>query len=251
MAYFRRLDEQTYQPTSHVGGAWVTDEQHIAPTFGLLTHVIEQQRGGDLQVARLSFDILGVLPLTPMEVSLEVLRPGRTIELVEATVTQGGRAAVRGRAWLLSRQDSDAVQGSPIEPLPAPAEVPAWDPTTVWPGGFIDSIELRRDQRAPGDADFWARTPHELIDGEQVSPLARLVGLFDIANGMTVREDPREVRFPNLDLTAHLFRHPVGEWLGFRTTVSFGESGLGVTSSVLHDETGPFGTLAQSLTVRP
>jgi Thioesterase-like superfamily len=66
-----------------------------------------------------------------------------------------------------------------------------------------------------------------------------------------VRADPGEVAFPNLDLTAHLLRAPTGDWLGFDTTVSFGATGLGVTSTVLHDEAGPLGTLAQSLTVRP
>jgi hypothetical protein len=66
-----------------------------------------------------------------------------------------------------------------------------------------------------------------------------------------VRRDPRSVAFPNVDLTAHLFREPRGGWLGFDTTVSFGADGLGLTSSVVHDEVGPVGTSAQLLTVRP
>lgn len=68
---------------------------------------------------------------------------------------------------------------------------------------------------------------------------------------MTVRADPRTVAFPNVDLTAHFFTAPAGGWVGFDTTVSFGPDGLGVTNSVLHDERGPVGTLAQLLTVRP
>jgi hypothetical protein len=59
------------------------------------------------------------------------------------------------------------------------------------------------------------------------------------------------VAFPNLDLTLHLLRPPVGEWIGFDTTVSFGATGLGLTSTVLHDLDGPIGTVAQTLTVRP
>ena len=31
----------------------------------------------------------------------------------------------------------------------------------------------------------------------------------------------------------------------------FGPGGLGLTTSVLHDSTGPLGTVSQSLTVRP
>jgi Thioesterase-like superfamily len=121
----------------------------------------------------------------------------------------------------------------------------------VWPGGFIASAEVRRRQLEPGRAAVWVRTALPLVAGEEVSGLARAAGLFDIANGMTVRASPDEVAFPNVDLTAHLFRSPCGEWLGFDTTVSFGPGGLGLTSSVLHDEQGPVGTLSQILTVRP
>ena len=63
--------------------------------------------------------------------------------------------------------------------------------------------------------------------------------------------DPREVAFPNLDLTAHVFAEPVGEWIGFDTTVSIGPGGIGLTHSIIHDETGPVGVLCQILTVRP
>jgi len=68
---------------------------------------------------------------------------------------------------------------------------------------------------------------------------------------MTVRAAPDAVAFPNVDLTAHLFDQPRGEWVGFDTSVSFGAAGLGLTSSVVHDIDGPVGTLAQALTVRP
>jgi hypothetical protein len=78
-----------------------------------------------------------------------------------------------------------------------------------------------------------------------------MAALFDIANGMAVRADPTSVHYPNIDLTAHLTRPPAGEWLGFDTRVTFGPGGLGLTSSVIHDEAGPLGTVAQSLTVRP
>jgi hypothetical protein len=121
----------------------------------------------------------------------------------------------------------------------------------VWPGGFIASAEVRREQIEPGRAAFWVRTPVRLIDVEEVSPLARAAGLFDIENGMTVRADPNKVAFPNVDLTAHLFDEPRGDWLGFDTTVTFGPTGVGLTSSVLHDAIGPIGTLDQILTLRP
>lgn len=255
MAYFERTGATTFRPTPHVGGAWGPDEQHIAPALGLLAHAVErdlaERRGSDLVVARLSYDILGLVPVEEVEVGVALVRGGRTVELVEATLTHDGRAVVRLRAWLLQPRDTGALAGGGHPLLDPPQDLARWDATTLWPGGFIASVEVRRSLVGPGRAAYWVRTAHELVAGEAVSPLARSAGLLDIANGMAVRTSPDEVAFPNVDLTAHLHRRPRGEWVGFDTTVSFGPDGVGVTSSVLHDEDGPLGTLAQVLTVRP
>lgn len=255
MAYFERVGEHAFRATSHVSGAWDVDAQHIAPALGLLTHAVEadrDRRGADhLVLARLSFDILGPVPVDVVEVSVEVLRPGRTIELVEATLSHAGRAVVLLRAWLLQTRDTTGLRAIALPAIAPPDELPAWDPTTVWPGGFIASAEVRRRQVEPGRAAFWVRTATPLLDDTPVSRLASAAGLLDIANGMTVRADPREVAFPNVDLTVHLLAEPRGEWIGFDTAVSFGPGGLGLTSSVLHDVHGPIGTMTQALTVRP
>jgi hypothetical protein len=170
---------------------------------------------------------------------------------VEATLSHVGRAADHARAWLLQPGHTGHLAGSALPRIPPPGEVPGWDAATVWPGGFIASVEVRRREVEAGRAAFWVRTPLSLIAGEDVSELASAGGLFDIANGMTVRISPGAAAFPNLDLTAHLYRQPAGDWVGFDTTVSFGPGGLGMTSSVLHDADGPLGTMSQILTVRP
>lgn len=255
MSYFERTGPATFLATEHVSGAWDTATQHIAPALGLLTHVVERDRDArrddGLVVARLSYDILGTVPVDAVETSVDVVRPGRTIELVEARLVHGGRVVVLLRAWLMRPGDTGELAGTPLPPIAPPDDMPVWDPTTVWPGGFIASAEVRREEREPGRAAFWARPSVPLVAGEQVSALARTTGLLDITNGMTVRVDPKEVAFPNVDLTAHVFRQPTGEWVGFDTSVSFGENGLGLTSSVIHDLDGPVGTTAQLLTVRP
>lgn len=255
MAYFERTGRRTFRATEHVGGAWDQDTQHIASALGLMAHCVEtdrdERRGAGLVLARLSYDILGLVPIEEVEIAVEVLRPGRTIELVQATLAHGGRAAVVLRAWLMQPGETTAVAGTTLRRIAPPEEMEPWDPTTVWEGGFIASAEVRRRSYGAGRSSYWVRTEHELVAAEEVSRVARFAGLFDIANGMAVRADPREVAFPNIDLTAHLFREPRGEWLGLDTAVSFGPTGLGLTSSVLHDLDGPFGTVAQVLTVRP
>lgn len=255
MSYFERIDEHRYRATEHVSGAWSTDHQHVAPAMGLLVHAVEverdRRRQDALRIARLSYDILGVVPVGVVDVNVRVLRPGRTIELVEASLRHEGRDVLLLRAWLLRSGPTDRLAGTPLPRMRAPGDLEAWEPTTVWPGGFIASAQVRREQLEPGRARFWVRTDTALLADEPVSDLARFAGLLDIANGMTVRAAPEEVAFPNIDLTAHFFADPRGPWVGFDTSVSFGADGLGLTSSVIHDEDGPVGTLAQALTVRP
>ncbi len=254
-AYFERLSQTSFLPTEHVGGAWADDEQHIAPVIGLVAHAIEvdhaARRPERLELARLSCDILGKLPLEPFDLTVSVLRPGRTIELVEARLSHAGRAAVIARAWLTQPYATSEFAATPLPRILPPTELPPWDPTQVWPGGFIRSLEVRRVEQEPGRARFWVRSDVGLVAGEEVSATASALRLVDVANGMTVREPVAEVAFPNVDLTAHLFRLPAAGWTGFDTAVSFGPTGLGATTSVLHDAHGPFGLLNQCLTVRP
>lgn len=254
MAFFERLSDTRYLPTAHTSGAWNINEQHIAPAIGLLAHHLERDaaaRGHGFLIGRLCYDILGTIPIEAMDATVEVLRGGRTIELVEGTLLHNGRPALRARAWLLRPNQTGAIAGTPIAPLPAAEAMPVWDPASVWPGGFIQNVQVRRLDHGPGRAQYWARALQPLLANEPVSALARAATLFDLSNGMAVRADPKQIAFPNLDLTAHLFAMPQGEWLGFDTSVSFGAQGLGLTSTVLHDASGPIGSIGQILTVRP
>lgn len=254
-AYFERVGLDRFRPTRFVGGAWNPAEQHVAPAMGLLAHVIELDRDrrgrADLRLTRATYEILGTIPIEICEVSVDVVRPGRTIELVEARLVHGGRLALIMRAWLLQPHETAplATGGDMgIEPI---AEMERWDPATIWDGEFVRTLDVRRHQIAPGRASCWVRSTIELVAGETVSPVARCLGLVDFANGLAPIADPRDAAFPNVDLTAHLFQEPRGEWVGLDTTVHVSPSGTGLTESRLYDAQGQVGTLAQALTVRP
>jgi len=253
-SYFVRVGARRFRPTEATGGAWSPTEQHFSPMGGLLTHAIDRfvaQRGSDgLATSRITFDILGTIAIEEFDVDVEVVRPGRTIELLEAVATAAGRPVVRARAWRLARADTAAVAGGQPEPLPTPDSVAAVSLSDVWPGGYIASIEYRPIRQEPGRGTAWVRTSFELVAGEDASPLARSIGLVDTANGVGVRVPPTEWFYPNVDLTIHLYRQPAGAWVGFDTTVVFGPSGQGVTTSDLFDESGAVGRAEQMLTIR-
>ncbi|MFC5891078.1 thioesterase family protein [Kitasatospora sp. CM 4170] len=256
-SYYQRTGEDRFKPTLHAQGAWHPDEQHFSPLGGLIVHAIERHRhvrgrGGDgLALARISFDILGLIALEEFEITVETVRPGRTIELVEATVVIGDRAVVRARAWFLAELDTAAVAGTHDARIPAPEEFAPWTMGGMWGGGYIASIDVRRHESAPGRAAAWITTPVDLVAGEGGSAHARFVALVDTANGIAARQHPTAWMFPNTDLTIHFFRRPEGRWTGLDTSVSFGPTGHGITSTVLHDHHGPLGRAEQILTVRP
>ncbi|MER5193123.1 thioesterase family protein [Streptomyces sp. NPDC002755] len=255
-SYYERIDEHRYKATAHAGGAWDPDEQHFSPLGGLVVHAVDRhlaaRPGPGLVPARISYDILGRLALDECEIQVETIRPGRTIELVEATVLMADRPVVRARAWLLAALDTSTVAGGSDERLTAPEELTPWPMASVWPGGYIASLDVRPlAPPRPGRTTAWISTPLDLVAGERSSPLASYVALVDTANGIAVRQPPTAWMFPNVDLTLHLHRQPAGRWTGLDTTVTFGPTGQGLTSTVLHDIDGPVGHAQQILTVRP
>jgi hypothetical protein len=255
-SYYEPMDEHRYKPTAHAGGAWSTDEQHFSPLGGLVVHALDRHRAAEgddgLVLSRISYDILGRLALDECEIEVETVRPGRTIELLEAVVRIAGRPVVRARAWFLARLDTSAVAGGPDDRLTPPEALAPWPLSGLWPGGYIASLDVRPvSPPRPGRTTAWVSTPLDLVAGTRVSPLASYLALVDTANGIAVRQPPTEWMFPNVDLAVHLHRQPRGSWTGLDTTVTFGPSGQGVTGTVLHDVDGPVGHAQQILTVRP
>lgn len=255
-SYYVDLGDQRYRPTVHAQGAWRDTEQHMAPVAGLLAHAIEtHDPRPELQLCRLTYEILGVIRAEEFQVETRVIRPGRTIELVEATLSVGGRTAVRATGWRLAVTDTTEVAAGAPEPLPGPDALPRWDASGTWAGGYITGLEFRHTPDSePGRVRAWLRTRTTLIDGIETSDLARFVGLLDTANGIAARLPPDRWTYPNTDLTIHLFRAPrlpeSDAWVGFDARSVIGPNGIGLTSATVYDLDGPVGRTEQILTVR-
>ena len=252
--YYRAFDDGLFESSINAQGAWSPHEQHMAPVSGLMMRSIERcNPRPELQLARVSFDILGMIPAGLFQISTRVIRPGRTIELVEAEMVAEGRTAITARAWRLADNETSSVAGLEEAPMPGVEECEPYDGMAIWPGGFIETLEFRAAPgHRPGRARMWLRSNCDMVEGEDPSDLVRLTGMVDAANGIATRvlPGPGSWVFPNVDLQLHFHRMPTGGWLGLDTRVTFGATGVGLTTSVLHDETGPFGRSEQILTLR-
>ncbi|MFB2571309.1 thioesterase family protein [Micrococcus sp. IITD107] len=261
-AYYVRLEEirsdgpsrSRFHPTVHTQGAWREEEQHMAPVSGLLTaEIMAHQRREDLRIARLNFEILGTLHGQEFDVVTTTIRPGRTIELVEAVMVSRGRPCLVGRAWRLATSDTSSVSTRHDPLMPGPDAAVPYPQMGRWPGGYIDSVEVSAlEDHAPGHGRTWLTNPYPMVEGEQTDPLVKLVGMVDTANGVApvLEAGPGGHSFANVDLQIHLHRLPAGEHLGLQTTSNVGPDGVGLTSAVLHDVHGPFGRSEQIQTIR-
>jgi hypothetical protein len=98
----------------------------------------------------------------------------------------------------------------------------------------------------PGPATAWLRMRHPLLPGEAPSPLVRVLAAADSGNGVSAALDYRRWVFINADLTVYLARPPVGEWIALEAATTVAD-GVGLATSVVHDQQGPVGRGLQAL----
>lgn len=261
-AYYQLIERNTdatgevtahYRSTILAQGAWNEHEQHMAPATGIICAELDRfMPRQDMRIGRISLDILGLIPAGAFSVSTKVIRPGKTIELIESEMKSQGKTCIVARTWRMMTQHSQSVKGLEDAHADGPETAPIWEGIRQWPGGYIQSIEARSHQRRAGKGIVWLRTQHDMVEDESTSDFVRLMGMVDTANGIVPRQDwPFRWGFPNLDLQIHMHRLPQGQWLGLETMQQYGEDGIGLSSSVLHDVHGPFGRSEQILTLRP
>ncbi len=259
MAFFERIGEQRFLATEHTRGPWDPAAQHAGPPAALLGRAVEERPGArtDMRIARITYEILRPVPIGQVEITTRVLRAGRSTEVVEAELTPLGAAApvMLARALRIRVAEEAVPAVVPGPELPPPGEVEQTPFFAVpWDRGYHTAMEMRFTEGAfteLGPGSCWMRMRVPLIAGEGTRPLDRALVAADSGNGISAAVDFGRYVFVNSDLTAHLHRHPVGEWVCVQARTSVDAAGIGLADAVLHDEKGPVGRSAQSLFVAP
>jgi hypothetical protein len=251
-------DGDSFSPTAWTRGPWDPNAQHAGPPAALVAGAIEALEPAESwQVARFTLEILRPIPLAPLRVEARVVRPGKRVQLAEASLLDERGQVARASAWRIRRSDNEvpAAGGErpPFEPPGDAPPAPTFDPP--WEGeSYFTAMEWRVARGAffePGPAAVWMRARVPLVDGEQDSPLTRVLVVADSGNGISSVSSPLEYLFINTELTVHLFRLPVGEWVCLDAVSRIDPSGIGVAESVLWDEDGRIGRGNQALLVSP
>jgi hypothetical protein len=255
-AFYWRSGER-YAATHATVGPWDPKLQHGGPVAALLGSRIEKAAARkDARVAQFALQFFGPAPVAELDVTTELLRPGKRIAHWSASASVGGREAVRASAWVLQTSEGRNplvhLEDAPPPPMP---DSPV---STFFPSiphfGYGDALEWRFPEggfESLGPATCWARLRVSIVDGEPVSPLARVLAMVDSANGISAELDVGKYLFVPVNLTVSLAREPATEWTAMRAVTSLASDGVGVTRAQLFDERGVIGEALQTLFVEP
>jgi hypothetical protein len=253
-SFFLPRGDGRFEATRHTAGPWDPHLQHAGPPAALLARALEScEPRPEMVISRITSEILHAVPVGEVEVSARVIRPGRSVELLEASLHADGREVMRAAAWRVLRAPADGPSALPdYVPLPLPAgEAPMPEQLD---SGYLRAVEWRPvvggfDSRGPAAA--WTRLRMPVVEGEEPSGLQRLMAVADSGNGISGVLDMNEWWFINPELTVHLERDPRGDWICLDAATSIQPGGAGLAISTLSDLDGPVARGAQTLYVAP
>lgn len=251
-SFFVPLGDDRYQATVHTTGPWDARAQHGGPPSALLGRAMQRcEPREEMMIARFTCEILRPVPVGELTATARLVRPGRSVELLEASMSAGGREVAKASAWRVLRTTAGPV--APREPAPAgPPEGPSLGAPDGWVDGYLSAIDWRSVKGGfaePGPATVWGRMRYPLVDGEEPSPLERVLIVADSGNGASWELPITRWHFINPEVTVHLHREVAGEWVGLDAHTAISPGGVGLATSVLSDLDGPIGQAAQSLLV--
>lgn len=256
---FFEPDGDLYVGTAATGGPWDPQRSmHFGPPAALLARAAEAEpTDRPKRLLRATFEILRPVPIGPVRVDSRVVRPGGRVDLVETVLTDraGGELALC-RAWRIRSAVIDVPAGGIMPAAPSGPEHGeqraffAVDADTHY-GTSVETRFLTGGFLEAGPAEVWMRMRIPLVAGEEPSPVTRVLVVADSGNGVSAIADPTEVVFVNTDLTVHLHRHPVGEWICLQAETVVDAQGSGLATSRLSDTAGGIGTSLQTLFVHP
>lgn len=253
-ALFRR-DGDLYHPTELTEGPWSPDAQHGGPPAALLAGAVERAPADvEMVVARITVELLRPVPLQPLVLTSEVVRPGRKVQLVAASLVHEGSEVARALGLRIRLGDVDLQLVQPDTVVITRPDIGRPVRFFDKPGAFAtDAMEVLMidgnfNEAGPGKAWFRLKVP--LVMDEETTAVQRVAAAADFGNGLSnLAGTERRWVFINPDLEIRMSRPPAGQWVYLDSTTMISPTGTGLARSMLADEQGWLGVAAQSLFV--
>ena len=118
-AFYER-DGDGYLATELTRGPWDPGAQHAGPPAALLAREMERLDGGsEFQIGRITFEILRPVPIAALSVSARLLRPGKRVQLIAASLCgEKGEELIRASGWRIRPAELDLPPALLHRPAP-------------------------------------------------------------------------------------------------------------------------------------
>ena len=242
-----------YVPAEITRGPWDPDALHGGAPAALFVHVLAQAPAArGLRLGRLTCEFVRPVPMAPLTLTTEVLRPGRRVALLDATMLDpGGSVVARARALFLAPSQLDADTGH-APPFAAPRDGRVNDFADGPPMFATHALELRFVEgafREVGPATAWFRLRGPVLDDQPVLGAERMAVAGDFGNGIASELSWSDHVFINPDLTLFFERDPIGDWVAVQARMLLSPGAVALAEGVLWDERGRVGLAVQTLLV--
>jgi hypothetical protein len=257
-------DGEAFVGTVLTQGGWDRRHMNGAAVLALLGHCLDDVPTlVPMTLTRLTVDLARPVPVgRPLRVVPDVLREGKKLQLVQLRVVVDDVEHTWATALRLRAADLSEVPGIPESTtatssgdalLRPRAEVVSM--RDVHPGrpGFLDAIDLWRTPRRDGRGyGYWARLDTPVVAGEVLRASSRITFAFDCANLVGIDQPLDAVTMINPDVTAHVLRPPVDEWIAITgETLVHPAMGRSMTVASFSDGDGLFAQASLSQLVQP
>jgi len=258
--YLPTEDPEVFESTPLAAAGWYDDGQHGGVVAALLARSIETAPTlVPMNVSRVTVELFRVVPTVPLRLRSRVVREGKRIQVVEASISDMDDLEL-ARAVGVKLRDADLDLPPDVIPqpnIPPPPDSVATPDMSRWGVGIEGKMMFHRHGTEvrevvgtfdePGPTTAWLRMTVPLIEGEEPAGLQRAMVAADFTNGLSRRVRSSEWLFMNTDLTVHLQREPQGEWICVEADADYDRSGRAVAFARLYDTSGPIGRSTETL----
>jgi acyl-CoA thioesterase len=248
--YFTR-NAEGFKPSGLAKNPWFDNAVAGGPIASLIATIIEDaDLDPNLEICRVSIDILGIVPRALLVPRITAVRMGRQAQLHRIELLTGDKVVTQ--AHVLRARHLETPAHPTICDYPEPDRL---EETRYLIGagmaGAIQTKAVSGAARKPGRGVVWLSMNGEVVKGKVTSPFVKACLFADFGNGVGSATFHNEWSFANLDITIQFFRMPRGEWLFIDAHTEGGGNGHALAQSIFADRDGVYAKGTQTIFVAP
>lgn len=249
-AVYTEYEPDVFKPSGLATGPWPALQGGGAA--GIMAMAALKRAPAGFVPVSFRADFLKMMPVKDVRLSVRPVREAKTTAIYDMELMSKDESTVLSRATitLMKSKPADAVEAPNPNPwggFTNPEMLKARRAPSPHGGAWLmDALDGRQDR----EGVVWFRWTTKFLANHENDWFARVLGPADWTHGIARPGYPGPApvtAWPNTDLSVHVDRPLVGDWVGLRPRGRWHPAGRGIGYSDLMDQDGCFGRVAMSV----